>query len=131
MKKLQVAYTIKTTSLEFRSMNIAGLKITYSFDSDIYTNHFNKQIVRSNILTIYQHSSENTDEDFENLIGKLTRYCKELTPTKETKIMVARRLSNKAEEQVAKARSEKLEAALKKKGPIQGKDKKSKKEKKK
>lgn len=93
MRKLQVAYTIKTTSLEYRSMNITGLKITYSFDKDIYTNHFNNQIVKSNILTIYQHSSEKTDEEFENLISKLTRYCKELTPTKDTKIMIARRLS--------------------------------------
>ena len=93
LKKLQVAYTIKTTSTEYRSMNIAGLKITYSFDKDIYTNHFNKQTVRSNILTIYQHSAENTDEDFENLIGKLTRYCKELTLIVDTKIMVARRLT--------------------------------------
>ena len=93
MRKLQVAYTIKTTSLEYRSINVTGLKITYSFDKDIYTNHYNKQIVRSNILTIYQHSPENTDEEFENLMGKLTRYCKELTPTKETKIMIARRLT--------------------------------------
>ena len=93
MRKLQVAYVIKTTSLEYRSINITGLKITYSFDKDIYTNNYNKQIVKSNILTIYQHSAENTDEDFENLMGKLARYCKELTPTKETKIMIARRLT--------------------------------------
>ena len=93
MKKLQVAYTIKTTSMEYRSMNISGLKITYSFDNDTYTNHFNNNTVKSNILTIYQHSAQNTDEDFENLIGKLTRYCKELTPINDTKIVVARRLT--------------------------------------
>lgn len=91
MRKLQVAFTIQTTSTEYRSMNITGLKITYSFDKDIYTNHNNKQVVKSNILTIYQHSETNTDEDFDNLIGKLSRYCKELTPTNETKIMIARR----------------------------------------
>ena len=93
MRKLQVAYVIKTTSVEYRSLNITGLKITYSFDSDIYTNNYSKQTVKTNILTIYQHSAENTDEDFENLIGKLTRYCKELTPTNDTKIMIARRLT--------------------------------------
>ena len=93
MKKLQVAYVIRTTSVEYRSTNVAGLKITYSFDKDTYTNHFNKQTVKANVLTIYQHSAENTDEDFENLIGKLTRYCKELTDTKETKIMIARRMT--------------------------------------
>ncbi len=99
MKKLQVAYTIRTVSTEYRSMNVAGLKITYSFDNDIYTNHFNNLTTKANILTIYQHSAENTDEDFENLIGKLTRYCKELTPTKNTKIMIARRMTTpKAEE---------------------------------
>ena len=93
MKKLQVAYVIKTTSTEYRSMNVSGLKITYSFDSDLYTNYFTNQIVKSDILTIYQHSPQNTDEDFDNLISKLERYCKELTPTKDTKIMIARRLT--------------------------------------
>jgi len=98
MRKLQVAYTIKTTSVEYRSMNITGLKITYSFDHDIYINHVTKQLIHSNILTIYQHSDEKTDEEFENLIGKLTRYCKELTPTKDTKIAIARRLTAKQPE---------------------------------
>lgn len=117
MKKLQVAYVIKTTSTEYRSMNITGLKITYSFDKDIYTNNFNNQVVRSNILTIYQHSAENTDEDFENLIGKLTRYCKELTPTKDTKIMIARRLTVPKNEPkfVDKKKLEKMKENLKKK----------------
>ncbi len=93
MRKLQVAFVIKTTSVEYRSMNATGLKITYSFDKDIYTNHFTNLTAKSNILTIYQHSAPNTDEDFDNLIGKLIRYCKELTPTKERKIMLARRLT--------------------------------------
>lgn len=115
MRKLQVAYVIETTSTEYRSVNMQGLKITYSFDNDIYTNYFEKQKVNGNVLTIYQHSAQKTDEDLENLIGKLTRYCKELTPTNETKIMIARRLTAAKHEQVAKARSEKLDAILKKK----------------
>ena len=117
MKKLQVAYTIKTVSMEYRSMNIYGLKITYSFDSDIYINHFNNQKVNANILTIYQHSPENTDEDFENLIGKLTRYCKELTPTRDTKIMIARRFTVPKIEQkpVDTKKLDKMKKNLKKK----------------
>ena len=93
MRKLQVVYTINTISTEYRSMNLDGLKITYSFDKDVYTNHVNQISVNENILTIYQHSNENTDKDFEDLIGKLERYCKELTPTNETKVMIARRLT--------------------------------------
>lgn len=117
MRKLQVAYVIKTTSTEYRSMNITGLKITYSFDKDTYTNHITNQTVKSNILTIYQHSSENTDEDFENLIGKLVRYCKELTPTKETKIMIARRLTTPKNEPrfVDKKELAKMKETIKKK----------------
>ena len=117
MKKLQIAYVIKTTSMEYRSLNISGLKITYSFDSDIYTNNFNNQVVKSNILTIYQHSAENTDEDFENLIGKLIRYCKELTPTQETKIMIARRMTvPKAEPKLVDTKKlSKMKEKLKKK----------------
>lgn len=117
MRKLQVAYVIKTTSTEYRSMNVTGLKITYSFDQDIYTNNFNNQSVKSNILTIYQHSSENTDEDFENLMGKLQRYCKELTPTNDTKIMIARRLTVPKNEPkfVDKKKLEQMKQTIKKK----------------
>ncbi len=115
MRKLEVAYTIETTSTEYRSVNMTGLKITYSFDDDIYTNHFTGLKAKTSILTIYQHSNEKTDEDFDNLISKLVRYCKELTPTKDTKIIIARKLTNVLQEQVAKARSAKLDAILKKK----------------
>lgn len=93
MKKLQTAYTIETVSTEYRSMNLTGLKITYSFDVDKYTNHTNNQITMNNVLTIYQHSNISTDADFENLISKLSRYCKELTATSDTKIMIARKLT--------------------------------------
>ena len=94
MRKLQVAYTIETISTEYRSMAISGLKITYSFDKDLYTNHLNNIKRPANILTIYQHTKEDTDEAFEDLISKLQRYCKELTPTSETKIMIARRMTS-------------------------------------
>ena len=96
MKKLEVAYTIETTSEEYRSSNLTGLKITYSFDKDVYYNPRTKQRSTANILTIYQHSSPNSDEAFENLLGKLEHYLKELTPTTGTKIMIARRLTNKS-----------------------------------
>jgi hypothetical protein len=118
MRKLQVAYVIRTTSMEYRSLNVTGLKITYSFDKDIYTNYFNNQIVKSNILTIYQHSAENTDEDFENLMSKLERYCKELTPTKDTKIMIARRMTvpkNDPKQLVDTKKLENMKKNLKKK----------------
>ena len=94
MRKLQPVYTIETTSTEYRSMNVTGLKITYSFDQDKYINHENGATVYNDVLTIYQHSRDLTDIDFEDLISKLTRYCKELTPTNETKVMIARRLTS-------------------------------------
>jgi len=116
MRKLQVGYVIKTVSTEYRSMNITGLKITYSFDKDIYENHFSNQNVKANILTIYQHSGANTDEDFENLMGKLSRYCKELTPTSDTKIMIARKMTapKAVPDKVDKAKLEKMKKNLKK-----------------
>ena len=91
LKKLRPVYCIQTKSMEYRSTNITGLKITYSFDSDKYTNYENGVVVKNNILTIYQHSGEQTNENFEDLINKLNHYCKELTPTTETKIMIARK----------------------------------------
>ncbi len=114
MRKLQVAYTIRTVSEEYRSANITGLKITYSFDKDIYTNHFKKVEVRNNVLTIYQHSSASTDKDFDDLISKLTRYLGELTATDKTKIMLARMHTEKRAEQIIKEQNERMEAKLKK-----------------
>ncbi len=93
MRKLTEAYTIKTVSREYRSANVTGLKITYSFDKDTYTNHFNGVKAKGNILTIYLHSPESTDADYNDLMGKLSRYLKELTPTTETKIMIARKMT--------------------------------------
>ena len=91
MRKLTPVYEIQTVSNEYRSLNATGLKITYSFDKDTYINYLQKTTGYADILTIYQHSPTKTDEDFDDLIGKLTRYCKELTPTSETKIMIALR----------------------------------------
>lgn len=91
LQKLKPAYTISTESLEYRSINVTGLKITYSFDKDVYTDMLNNQKVENNVLTIYQHSDSKTDEAFNDLISKLTRYLKELSPTDETKIIIARR----------------------------------------
>ncbi len=93
MQKLKPMYILDTISNEYRSTNITGLKITYSFDQDLYTNMDNNVATKANILTIYQHSGENTNDDFEDLISKLSRYCKELTATSETKIMIARRMT--------------------------------------
>lgn len=117
MRKLQVAYTIETTSKEYRSMNASGLKIVYSFDKDKYTNYFNNTIAKTNILTIYQLSSHATDPDFEDLISKLSRYCKELTPANETKIMIARNMTQTKTEptKVDKKELEKMKQKLKKK----------------
>jgi len=116
LRKLQIAYSIQTISEEYRSLNITGLKITYSFDSDIYTNHFNNKTIKSNVLTIYQHSAPATDEDFENLISKLVRYCKELTPISDTKIMIARKLTSaKATPKSSKELLDKIDKKDKKK----------------
>ncbi len=106
MQKLKPAYTIKTISEEYKSTNGIGFKITYSFDKDTYINHFTGIETGANILTIYQHSNESTDQYLEDLVGKLTRYCKELTPTSNTKIMIARDMTTKKWEQLGKLKQE-------------------------
>lgn len=96
MQKLKPVYLIQTVSEEYRSSNGVGLKMTYSFDSNQYTNYQNGIKAKQNILTIYDHSNTINTDAFDDLIGKLTRYIKELTPTDETKIMLARRLTASA-----------------------------------
>ena len=90
LKKLKLTYSIKTTSHEYKLINGTGLKATLSFDSDNYFNYENKRKASSIFLTVYQHSRENTNEEYENLLSKLERYCKSLTRIKESKIDLAR-----------------------------------------
>ena len=93
LKTLHVTYVINTVSQEYRSTNGVGLKATYSFDKDTFFNTETKIKQQGDYLTVYQHSKTETDEEFENLISKLIRYCKSLTPIKESKIAIARRVT--------------------------------------
>ena len=90
LKKLKVTYSIDTTSYEYKLINGTGLKATLSFDSDKYVNHWTNKKASSLFLTVYQHSREDTNEEYENLISKLERYCKSLTRIKVSKVDLAR-----------------------------------------
>lgn len=90
LKKLKLTYSISTVSYEYKIINGTGLKATLSFDKDKYTDHWTKRKASSWYLTVYQHSRENTDEEYANLISKLERYCKSLTRIKESKVEIAR-----------------------------------------
>lgn len=90
LKKLKLTYSIETLSEECKLINGTGLKATLSFDVDNYTNHWTKRKAGSLFLTVYQHSREDTNEEYENLLSKLERYCKSLTLVRESKIDLAR-----------------------------------------
>lgn len=90
LKKLKLTYTIQTTSYEYKLVNGTGLKATLSFDSDKYINHWNNKKASSLFLTVYQHSREDTNDEYENLVSKIERYCKSLTHITNTKVDLAR-----------------------------------------
>ena len=96
--KLTLMRNKKTSSKDFRTMlNEISMLMGYEVTRDLPMKEVETETpiakAKANILTIYQHSPETTDADFEDLISKLTRYCKELTPTVDTKIMIARRMT--------------------------------------
>lgn len=90
LKKLSLTYTINTTSHELRLINGTGFKATLSFDNDQYINHRAKRKSSGLYLTVYLHSREDTDEEYDNLTSKLERYCASLTRIKESKVEIAR-----------------------------------------
>lgn len=90
LKKLQITYSISTKSTEIKLINGTGLKATLSFDSDKYLNHMNNRKAEGLYLTVYQHSKEDTDAEYDNLTSKLERYCKSLSRIKESKVELAR-----------------------------------------
>lgn len=94
LKKLQITYVITTLAREYRSTSGVGLKCTYSFDEDTFYNPQTKIKQKGDYLTIYQHSKQETDDEWENLISKINRYCKSLTPIKESKIAIARKVTS-------------------------------------
>ncbi len=115
LKKLKPAYTIDTISQEYRSLGGTTLKITYSFDADTYKNFETKKVVKNNVLTIYQHSGIDSDDEFADLMGKINRYMGELTPTDQTKIMLARRMTQPKVEPVQSLKDNIMEENRKKK----------------
>lgn len=90
LKKLSLTYTIDTTSHEYKLINGTGLKATLSFDSDKYLDHRTNRKATSLFLTVYQHSREDTNEEYYNLLSKIERYCKSLTYINKTKVDLAR-----------------------------------------
>jgi len=90
LKKLSLTYSIETTSYEYKLINGTGFKATLSFDSDKYIDHRTNRKAGSLFLTVYQHSREDTNDEYENLISKIERYCKSLTHINKTKVDLAR-----------------------------------------
>ena len=107
LKKLKLTYTIETTSFEYKLINGTGLKSTLSFDSDKYLNHWNNKKASSLFLTVYQHSREDTNDEYENLVSKIERYCKSLTRINKTKVDLARVKTNIAPKEDVKEKKNK------------------------
>ena len=90
LKKIRITYTIKTISHEIKLVNGTGLKASLAFDQDKYINHLNRRKTSALFLTLYQHSREETNDEYNNLISKIERYCKTLTHITNSKIDEAR-----------------------------------------
>lgn len=90
LKKLKVTYSIETVSYEYKLINGTGFKATLSFDSDKYHDHWTNRKASSLFVTLYQHSREDTNDEYSNLVSKIERYCKSLTRITQTKVDLAR-----------------------------------------
>ena len=90
LKKIKLSYTINTRSHEFKLINGTGLKATLAFDQDKYLNCLNNRKSTGLFFTVYQHSNVETNGEYDNLISKIERYCKTLTPKTTSKIDEAR-----------------------------------------
>lgn len=90
LKKINITYTIKTLSHEFKLINGTGLKASLAFDKDKYINHSNKRKTSALFFTLYQHSNAETNAEYDNLVSKIERYCKTLTHITNSKIDEAR-----------------------------------------
>ena len=105
LRRLQTAYTIKTETMEYRVSNGFGLKARIAFDHDEYFNAYTGRKNSAELMTLYQLSGEQTDEAFFDLISKLERYCKELSPApdhKTTVLLAKTKEITKVDKQTAK-----------------------------
>lgn len=92
-KDLRIYYTINTVSSEYKIIGGTGLKARFIFDDDEY---YNAKTRRKNVgyfLTAQLLSSESTAEDFDDLISKLSKFCKELERTENSKIIYVKKLT--------------------------------------
>lgn len=91
LKKLSLTHSINTTSHEIRIINGTGFKCTLAFDNDHYVNHRAKRKASGLYFTVYQHSRDDTDTEYLNLLSKFERYCgASLTLVKKSKVEIAR-----------------------------------------
>ena len=88
LRKLKVAYTIDTKTTEYKLFNGVGLKVRFAFDHDDYYNSYTGRKNSAELLTLYQLSNESTDEAFFDVVSKLERYCKELSPAADHKTTI-------------------------------------------
>lgn len=92
-KESRIKIVIKTKSDEYKIIGAMGLKVRLTFDDNTYTNYETGRVNKDSILNVYQLSDKNTDDDFEDLISKMERYCKELEKSEEILITHARRVT--------------------------------------
>lgn len=88
LRKINPVYTIDTSSVEYKLFNGVGLKVRFVFDHDEYYNAYTSRRNSADMLTLYQLSNESTDEAFFDVVSKLERYCKELSPAPDHKTTI-------------------------------------------
>lgn len=92
-KESRIKVSIKTQSEEYKLIGALGLKARLTFNDNVYTNFETGRISKDSILNVYQLSDKSTDEDFEDLISKMERYCKELDKSSEILVTHAKRIT--------------------------------------
>lgn len=89
--KLTRSYEINTNGVEYKLFNGSGLKVKILFDFDKYKSYYTGREVEAYLATFYQLSNKETDPFFKDVVGKLVRYCKELTDAEIHKTDIIRR----------------------------------------
>lgn len=105
-KESRVKISIKTQSEEYKLIGALGLKVRLTFNDNVYTNYETGRSNKDSILNIYQLSDKSTDEDFEDLVSKMERYCKELEKSSEILITHAKRITKELPKVDKKANEE-------------------------
>ena len=98
LKNVVPKIEITTKVDSFKILSGTGFKGVMQFEDVKIKNNFTKRKAELYMMSVEQTSSLTSTEEFDNFIQKIEKYCKEITPTTNSRYEIAEKLTKQRED---------------------------------